>query len=48
MMGYRSQLYIDVPFDASLPAFHVLQAYGRVIMENWFKASWITVCCPGN
>ena len=27
MMGYRGQLYIDLPFDKSLPAFAALQAF---------------------
>lgn len=27
MMGYRGQIYIDVPFDDSLPAFQALQAF---------------------
>jgi len=27
MMGYRGQIYIDLPFDASLPAFQALQAF---------------------
>ena len=27
MMGYRGQLYIDLPYDQSLPAFQALQAF---------------------
>ena len=27
MLGYRGQLYIDLPYDKSLPAFQVLQAF---------------------
>lgn len=27
MMGYRGRIYIDVPFDASLPAFQAVQAF---------------------
>jgi hypothetical protein len=27
MMGYRGRLYIDLPFDKSLPAFQVLTAF---------------------
>ena len=30
MMGYRGQLYIDLPYDKSLPAFQALQ----VFLEN--------------
>ena len=27
MMGYRGQIYIDLPFDESLPAFQVVQNF---------------------
>lgn len=27
MMGYRGQIYINLPFDESLPAFQALQAF---------------------
>ena len=27
MMGYRGQIYIDLPFDTTLPAFQALQAF---------------------
>ena len=27
MMGYRGQLYIDLPYDKSLPAFQALQTF---------------------
>lgn len=27
MMSYRGQIYIDLPFDASLPAFQALQTF---------------------
>lgn len=27
MMSYRGQIYVDVPFDESLPAFKALQAF---------------------
>ena len=27
MMGYRGQIYIDLPFDTTLPAFLALQAF---------------------
>jgi hypothetical protein len=46
MMGYRGQIYIDVPFDASLPAFQALQAFLERPDGSMRFPEATFFCCP--
>ena len=46
MMGYRGQMYIDVPFDGSLPTYQALQAFFE-FPDGSMRFPGVTFCyCP--
>ena len=45
-MGYRGQIYVDVPFDASLPNFQALQAYLELPDGSMRFSEATFFCCP--
>jgi len=46
MMGYRGQIYIDLPFDDSLPAFQALQALLELPDGSMRFPEATFFCCP--
>ena len=46
MMGYRGQIYIDLPFDAALPAFQALQALLELPDGSMRFSEATFICCP--